>query len=155
VSEEKLSKRDYWKLKKEDLIALLIEKEISFDPDNLDRKAAIEALVLKDAEAGILTQAVEINEETGEAGPAKIRQAYIDIVFHNQEGQPKYVFLGLNGQFLYLPRECLCRIPAEYLEVIKNAAETQLIQQESDGKMTYKEVRVPRLSFEVLERGVL
>lgn len=151
MNEEKIN---YWKMKKDELIALCVEKQIPFDPDKPDRKAMIEQIVQADAEAGILAEAVAIDED-GEAGPVEVKREWVEIIFHNQDGFPKYVFLGLNGKFLYLPRECLCRIPAEFLEVAKHAVSKKIVQYDVDGRQTYREVRVPRLSYEVLDRGVL
>jgi len=154
VSEVKLTKQDYWKLKKDDLIAILVEKKIPFDPDNMDRKAAIEALVHAEAEAGDLQGAVEIDTE-GNVGKPKVKREYVDIVFHNQDGQPKYVFLGINGRFLYLPRECAVRMPAEFMEVVRNAYVDKPVQFEVNGKLVYRDVRTPRFVYEVLGKGVI
>jgi hypothetical protein len=153
VSEDKSSKADYWKMKKEDLMSLAMEKEVPFDPDKLDRKAVIDALIIKDAEAGLLTEGIEVSDEG--SGPVRIQREYVDIVFHNQEGHPKYQFLGLQGRCLYLPRECVCRIPIEFLDVVKEAVENKLIPHKVDDKLTYKEVKVPRISYEVIGRGVI
>lgn len=154
MPEEKFTKKDYWKMSNDELIAILVEKEIPFDPEKLNRKDAIDQLVIRDATDGDLTRPIEIDED-GETGEVKIRREFVDVIFHNQKGEPKYVFLGLNGRFLYLPRECLCRIPAEYLEVIKNSAFNRLVQFEKDGKLTYRTVRTPRISYEVVDRGVI
>lgn len=146
------TRASYWNLKNEDLIKLLVERDIGFDPDNLDRKAAVEQLVRTDAEGGNLEEPVQVTDE-GLAGPVKVKRKYVDIVFHNQEGFPKYVFLGYNGQTLYLPRECVCRIPEEFLDVVKHAVSKSLVQYTVDGQLVYKEVKIPRFSYEVLERG--
>jgi len=141
-------------MKKDELISILIEKNIPFDPDKFDRKVAIDQLVEMDAAAGLLEEPVELNDEEV-AGPPKIRREYVDIVFRNQDGEPKYVPLGLQGRFLYLPRECLCRIPAEFMEVVRHAVTDKIVQYEKDGKLHQRTVRVPRLVYEIVDRGVI
>lgn len=148
------TKQAYWKMKKDELISILIEKNIPFDPDKFDRKVAIDQLVEMDAAAGLLEEPVELNDEEV-AGPPKIRREYVDIVFRNQDGEPKYVPLGLQGRFLYLPRECLCRIPAEFMEVVRHAVTDKIVQYEKDGKLHQRTVRVPRLVYEIVDRGVI
>lgn len=149
------TKSTYWKMKKDELVSVLVENGIEFDPDNMNRKEAIEKLVQKQAEAGELTEGVMIDED-GEASAVKPKKEWVEIIFHNQDGQPKYVFLGLNGQFLYLPRECPCRIPADFLEVVKSATYIKIVQTTTpDNKVSNREVRVPRLSYEVTDRGVI
>jgi hypothetical protein len=154
VSEDQLSRKDFWQMKKEELIDYLDKHDIPYDPDKFDRKSAIERLVQLEAESGDLKSPVELNEE-GEAGAPNISNKYVDIVFHDQEGFPKYVFLGLNGRFLFLPRECVCRIPEEFMEVVQHAVSKTMVKTELKGRTTYREVKVPRLSYEVLERGVI
>ena len=148
------AKFNYWKITQEELVQKLIDRDIAFDPDNFQRREAIDQLVQWDAENGELEEPVEISDE-GEAAPPKIKRKYTDVIFHNQEGFPKYVFLGLNGTFLYLPRECLCRIPSEYMAVVHDAV-THKIVQYKDPKtqgMAHTTVRVPRFSYQVVGQG--
>jgi len=144
------TKSDYWRMKKEDLLAACAERDVPVDPDNLDRKTVIPMLIEADAKAGNLGEAVELDEK-----PKPVRE-YVDIIFNNQEGQPKYVFLGLNGRSLYLPREVVCRIPAEFMSVVKDAVSYKSVMTTtSDGKIKWQSIRVPQLSYQVIDKGTL
>ena len=137
-----ISKKDIWKTKVEDLQALATEKGISFDPENFDRRAVIESLL-----------ALDTDEPLNGSGDAPGRE-YGDIIFHNQDNQPKLVFLGHQGRSMWLPREVTCRIPAEFMESVKHAVQPKLVQAPTaDGKLSYRTVMVPRFSYEVVGHG--
>lgn len=149
-----INKQELWKMKNDDMIALLVEHKIDFDPDHFSRKDAVDRLVEALAAAGDLEVAVEVDDE-GNITPPIIKHEYVDIVFRNQDDQPKYVFLGHQGRFLYLPRECLCRIPSEFLDVVRHAHTEKVVQFEKDGKLHHRVVRTPRLVYEVIDKGVI
>ena len=129
------------------------------DAGRMNRKALIALLTEKMVADGEEIEATAVDEagnaeavETVKKVPPK--RGWTDIVFRNQDGQPKYVFLGLNGRSLYLPREVPVRIPSEFMNVVRSAVSTKIVQNVSAlGKIEHTEIQVPRLSYEVLATG--
>lgn len=157
---------NYFQKSIDDLLKMADEKGIKNVPrhenGSTDHKFLARMLTQYDAEQGNLTEAVEIpddEEEELEAAEAntpkkKKGEGWVDVVFHNQDGQPKYVYLGLNGRSLYLPREVPVRIPVEFMNVVRSSVQTKIVQTIGSGnKRVSKSMRVPRFSYEVLKRG--
>lgn len=150
-------KNSLWRMKNDGLIELCKKYEIGYDPDNLNRQEVINQIVAKEMEEGFLREAMESSTDEGGnikpiTAPRK-KQKYIDVIFHEQEGMSKVVFLGHNGDFLYLPREYVCRIPYKFLSVLKDSVEVQLIQEKVGTKIRYRELKIPRYSYEILGQG--
>ena len=144
---EKYTKGALWKTKDEELQALADEMEIPYDPADFDRRAVIDSILARDTEKPLF--------EDGADGTGQGR-AYVDVVFHNQEGEPKLVYVGHHGRSFWLPREVVCRVPAEIMDTIKNAVREQLVQTTTgDGRVAHKMVKIPRFSYEVVGRGRL
>lgn len=146
-----MPKVNYWKIKQEDLIGLCDLYQIPYDKDNFDRKEIIPQIVEKHAQAGKLTGAVAFDEEGNEVDITKEKETF-DIIFNQQEGATKYVFLGHNGVALYLPREVRLRLPIKFKHVIDDSVQVKVLpahDQEGRSKGT-KVVRVPRFSYQIL-----
>jgi len=76
---------------------------------------------------------------------------FFRVLFHRQEGQTKYVYLGCNDSDVYLPRERPCKLPIEFLGVIRSAAVIRTEERRRpDGRVDRVEVRIPSLSYEIL-----
>lgn len=150
-------RKSLWTMKNEELLKLCIEYKIAHDPNNIRRKETIDAIVAHELSEGFIREAMECSDEEGDTlkpmAPPRKKIKYLDIIFHNQEGFPKYQFLGHNGRFLYLPREFPCRIPYEFIHVIKTSIATQIIQEKVGTKVKYRELKVPRMSYEILGQG--
>jgi len=160
---------NYWIKSVDELTKLAEEKGIKekdlpkTESGTVDHKFLARMLTNIDAQEGDLTEAVIIDaDDSGKPAADVVKEntkqktgaGWIDIVFHNQDGSTKYVFLGLNGRSLILPREVPCRIPAEFLGVVKSAVQTKIVQTPGEGnKIVTKSVKVPRFSYEVLARG--
>jgi len=153
-----------WHISSDDLIKLANEKEIEIplsDGGRLNRKKLIGILTEAMVAAGETVDAVALDAD-GNAEEVEIvkntktkpKGGWVDIVFHNQEGGTKTVFLGLNGRSLYLGREIPYRIPAEFMNVVRSAVQTKITQRVNDQRrVETTEVRVPRFSYEVLATG--
>lgn len=162
--------QNYWTMKSAELVDFAKSRGIEEIPTNengtLNRKELISILTQMDAHQGRLSEPVYRDEETGETTVVSevaeedhdkkfYPNGWVDVVFHNQEGQPKYIFLGLNGKTLYLPREVPVRIPREFMGVVRNAVMTKIVQRERPDRrgVDYTEIRVPRFSYEVLKQS--
>lgn len=142
---------NFWKIKKEDLFGLCDLYSIPYEEENFDRKEIIPILTEKVALAGQLTGAVSLDAEGNEVDITKAKETF-NIVFYQQEGAPKHVFLGVNGHFLYLPREVNLRLPMKFMSAIKDAVQQKVIpKQLPDGKTKgTTTMRVPRFSYQIL-----
>jgi len=148
-----MNKKDLWGMKQPELLKMADEYKVKYDSEKINRKELIDSLLIQLAADGKLEEGVELSDSG--SGPINTKgKKWILIRFHSQAGQPKYVYLGLGSRDLYLPREKVCKIPAEFMGVITNAVEERLEMTESHGgKIRYKVRKVPTLSYEVLERG--
>ena len=142
---------NYWKIPNEDLIKLCVLFGIEHDPENFNRKDIIPLIIEKHAEAGQLTGAVAHDDEGNEVDLKKEKDTF-NIIFYNQDGQPKYVYLGHNGHSLYLPREVNLCLPKKFLGVIRDAVQIKVVpKQLPDGRTKgTTEMRVPRFSYQIL-----
>lgn len=149
------TKSDLWKLTSADLMNLCDANDVQYDPDNMNRKEAISSLIAAQETNEGLIDPTERAMEPAENVPKHLKgKEYIDIVFHAQEGQTRYVVLGLNGQLIYAPRERLVRIPAEYMNVIRDAVTFKpRMETAQDGRILWKRIPVPTYSYEVVSRG--
>lgn len=152
----KYTRSDLYKLTNEELTRLLIEYEVPFDPDKFQRKPVVEDLMLAMIKSGDTVEPTQLTDESSSGKISIPGKEYIDVIFHNQEGQPKYQFLGHNGVALYLPREHTCRIPAVFEHVMRDAVYRKIVQVSGpEGKIINKEVKVPRISYEIVGRGTV
>ena len=136
-----------WKTKDDELQALADEMEIPYDPADFDRRGVIDSILARNTDKSL--------SEDGANGEGSGRE-YVDVVFHNQEGEQKLVHIGHHGRTFWLPREVVCRVPAEIMETVKNAVYEKLVQTSSgDGRVSHKTVKIPRFSYEVIGRGRL
>ena len=149
------TKSDLWKLNAADLMNLCDINNVQYDPDNMNRKEAIANLIaMQEANNGLIDPAEKAAEPESKVPSHLKGKEYVDIVFHAQEGQTRYVTLGLNGNVIYAPREQLVRIPAEYMNVIRDAVTFKpRMETAPDGRILWKRVPVPTYSYEIVSRG--
>jgi len=158
MSKEKKESKEtpnYWKLKDEDLRALVEERKLpyEFDEENFNRKAVIDILRISDVYLGQAKEALEQDEETDEITVTMKKKGYVKVRFHHtQANDVPYVFIGHNGKAFYVPKEEDIWIPKYLLtSVIKDAVETRSESKSVDGKMVQTAKLYQRFPYTLIE----
>lgn len=145
-------KVNYWKKTKEELVEISKALGIEMNEEEpMNRKELIHQIVQRMAVLGKLTGAVAFDED-GNQITLESDKEFFNVLFHEQEGATKYVFLGVNGVSLYLPREVKMRLPIRFKAALDDAVSTRVVPaKDALGRMKGVKIqRVPRFSYQIL-----